>query len=66
MLDALPSLDDFTFVVDAMFGFSFKPPVREPFDEIINTLNVKGIFVSCIDIPSGLFFPLFHNIFSKF
>ena len=25
-------------VVDAIFGFSFKPPIRTPFDSILNSL----------------------------
>lgn len=43
-------------VVDALFGFSFKPPVRAPFDDLIEFLaaNSKNIApVVAVDIPSG-------------
>ncbi|WKX91763.1 hypothetical protein Q1695_010081 [Nippostrongylus brasiliensis] len=53
VLPSLPELDDFSLIVDAFFGFSFKPPVREPFGEIIETVTKSGIFVFSIDIPSG-------------
>ncbi|CAG9529688.1 unnamed protein product [Cercopithifilaria johnstoni] len=43
----------FTLVVDALFGFSFKPPLREPFDEIIEAVNKSSLPVVSIDIPSG-------------
>ncbi|VDK79335.1 unnamed protein product [Litomosoides sigmodontis] len=43
----------FTFIVDALFGFSFKPPLREPFDEIIEAVNKSCLPVVSIDIPSG-------------
>lgn len=43
----------FTLVVDALFGFSFKPPLRKPFDEIIEAVNKSSLPVVSIDIPSG-------------
>lgn len=43
----------FTFVVDALFGFSFKPPLREPFGAIIEAVNKSSLPVISIDIPSG-------------
>ncbi|KAK5979572.1 NAD(P)H-hydrate epimerase [Trichostrongylus colubriformis] len=53
VLSSLPTLSEFSLVVDAFFGFSFKPPVREPFSEIIEAVTKSGIFVFSIDIPSG-------------
>uniref|UniRef100_A0A158P8J9 NAD(P)H-hydrate epimerase n=1 Tax=Angiostrongylus cantonensis TaxID=6313 RepID=A0A158P8J9_ANGCA len=50
---SLPSLSEFSLVVDALFGFSFQPPVREPFGKIIEAVTQSGIFVFSIDIPSG-------------
>ncbi|KAJ1371946.1 hypothetical protein KIN20_033993 [Parelaphostrongylus tenuis] len=50
---SLPVLTNFSLVVDALFGFSFQPPVREPFGEIIEAVTKSGIFVFSIDIPSG-------------
>ena len=41
-------------VVDSIFGFSFKPPIRAPFDHIINSLTqLKDLPVISVDIPSG-------------
>lgn len=42
-------------IVDAIFGFSFKPPIREPFNSILNKLaNVDDkIVIVSVDIPSG-------------
>lgn len=37
-LDEFENLNESTeweIVVDGLFGFSFKPPVREPFDKLI-------------------------------
>ncbi|CAO4363383.1 unnamed protein product [Caenorhabditis nigoni] len=46
-------LQSFPLIVDALFGFSFKPPAREPFTEILKTVRASGIHVFSIDIPSG-------------
>lgn len=48
----------FTFVVDALFGFSFKPPVKQPFDQIIEAVNKSSLPVVSIDIPAGKKFIL--------
>jgi hydroxyethylthiazole kinase-like uncharacterized protein yjeF len=42
-------------IVDAMFGFSFKPPLRPPFDEVLAaTVEASAsCFVASVDIPSG-------------
>lgn len=43
LLDKLPEETnveaDYGLIVDALFGFSFKPPVREPFVGIINLMK---------------------------
>lgn len=42
-------------IVDALFGFSFKPPLREPFGEVLTALKAareKAIICS-IDVPLG-------------
>uniref|UniRef100_A0A6B2ECC0 NAD(P)H-hydrate epimerase n=1 Tax=Phlebotomus kandelakii TaxID=1109342 RepID=A0A6B2ECC0_9DIPT len=44
---------NFSVVVDALFGFSFKPPVRESFTPIMKSLVETKIPVASIDIPSG-------------
>lgn len=40
-------------VLDAIFGFSFKPPIRAPFDSVIPLLNQSRLPIVSIDIPSG-------------
>lgn len=43
-------------VLDALFGFSFKPPIRDPFNDVIRYLSDnhgKIAPVVSIDIPSG-------------
>ena len=42
-------------IVDAIFGFSFKPPIREPFGTIVNALNKleDKIPIVAVDIPTG-------------
>lgn len=52
-LTAEPSLK---VIVDSLFGFSFKPPVREPFKELIDHLAAKNKEIApivAVDIPSG-------------
>lgn len=46
-------LHKYAIVVDALLGFSFKPPVREPFIYIINMLKDTTVPIVSIDIPSG-------------
>lgn len=40
-------------IVDAMFGFSFRPPLRTPFDRIIPLLNESKKPVVAVDLPTG-------------
>jgi len=47
------SLASTDLVVDALFGFSFKPPVREPFDKVIALLEKTEKPVLAIDTPSS-------------
>ncbi|XP_012217398.1 NAD(P)H-hydrate epimerase [Linepithema humile] len=49
----LTILHKYTIIIDALLGFSFKPPVREPFVCIINMLKNTTIPICSIDIPSG-------------
>jgi hypothetical protein len=53
-LSALKShLDSETDVVmDALFGFSFKPPVRAPFGEVLKMIGGCGKPIVSVDIPS--------------
>lgn len=43
----------FDFIIDSIFGFSFKPPIRAPYDSIINELKNTKIPILSVDIPSG-------------
>ena len=40
-------------ILDAIFGFSFKPPIRAPFDVVIPVLNESRLPILSVDIPSG-------------
>lgn len=40
-------------VMDAVFGFSFKPPVRAPFDEALPLITESHLPIVSVDIPSG-------------
>jgi len=56
-IDTLPSAEDlaatYSLLVDCVFGFSFKPPVRPQFSPILETLANTTIPLACVDIPSG-------------
>uniref|UniRef100_A0A3Q2LNW9 NAD(P)H-hydrate epimerase n=1 Tax=Equus caballus TaxID=9796 RepID=A0A3Q2LNW9_HORSE len=43
----------YELVVDAIFGFSFKGDVREPFRSILSVLNGLTVPIASIDIPSA-------------
>ena len=40
-------------VLDAIFGFSFKPPVRPPFDVALPLISRANVPIVSVDIPSG-------------
>ncbi|KAH9850111.1 YjeF N-terminal domain-like protein [Lenzites betulinus] len=40
-------------VLDAIFGFSFQPPVRAPFDAALPLIAQSGLPIVSVDIPSG-------------
>ncbi|OQR78087.1 NAD(P)H-hydrate epimerase-like [Tropilaelaps mercedesae] len=44
---------NFALVVDALFGFGFKPPVRPEFVEVLQKLCKFKVPVVSVDIPSG-------------
>lgn len=43
----------YNLVIDAIFGFSFKGAVREPFGSVLEMLNKTTVPIASIDIPSG-------------
>lgn len=53
-LTACPeNADSFLFITDALFGFSFKPPVRDSFADIMELMYATKTPICSIDIPSG-------------
>ena len=54
-LDSLPEdiSAEYSLVVDAVFGFSFKPPVRPQFQPILESLARLTVPLVSVDIPSG-------------
>lgn len=49
----IDDLNDAALVIDAVFGFSFQGPARNPFDQIISSFNSIQSPVLSVDIPSG-------------
>jgi NAD(P)H-hydrate epimerase len=58
--DAARMSSSFALIIDAIFGFSYKPPLREPFDEVLMKLSQCTTPIVSIDIPSGLFVFFFN------
>ncbi|EDW82145.2 uncharacterized protein Dwil_GK25285 [Drosophila willistoni] len=52
-----PSVEEaahsYHLIVDALFGFSFKPPVRSDFLSVMELMQQTKIPIASIDIPSG-------------
>lgn len=40
-------------VLDAIFGFSFQPPIRAPFDVVLPLISNSRLPIVSVDIPSG-------------
>ncbi|XP_050539434.1 NAD(P)H-hydrate epimerase [Daktulosphaira vitifoliae] len=47
------NINQYDLLVDALFGFSFKPPVRPNFVPIIDALKNTNKPICSIDVPSG-------------
>lgn len=52
-LDAARISSTYQFVIDAVFGFSFKGEIRDPFNDIVDTLKQISVPLISIDVPSG-------------
>lgn len=52
-VSSVEDLNEFSIIIDALFGFSFKPPIREPFIKIMADLVHTSTPIASIDIPSG-------------
>lgn len=45
--------EKYSLIVDGLFGFSFKPPVRDAFVPIITLMRETKVLIASVDIPSG-------------
>lgn len=52
-VESFKKIEEYRAIVDALFGFSFKPPVRAEFVKIIDILQNSRVPVCSVDIPSG-------------
>jgi len=57
-IDTLPTTTEelavnYSLLIDCVFGFSFKPPVRAQFSPILEALANCSLPLVCVDIPSG-------------
>ncbi|XP_070498178.1 NAD(P)H-hydrate epimerase [Chironomus tepperi] len=55
-IDSCPTVEassKYRFIADGLFGFSFKPPVRDTFTDVMKLMCESKSPVCCIDIPSG-------------
>jgi len=48
-----PKDDDYDLIIDAVFGFSFLGPPKEPYSNFISFLASTNIPVISVDVPSG-------------
>ncbi|VDM01538.1 unnamed protein product [Schistocephalus solidus] len=43
----------YSLIVDALFGFGFRPPLRDNFAEVAQQIATLKLPLVCIDVPSG-------------
>jgi len=56
-LESCPDVESsskYRFIADGLFGFSFKPPIRDTFMDVMKLMSQSKSPVCCIDIPSTL------------
>lgn len=53
VVQEIGSLKDYNLVVDAVFGFSYKPPLRDQFKGLLSQISRCGVPIVSVDIPSG-------------
>lgn len=51
--DLVAEYDKYDLLVDSLLGFSFTPPLREPYDSAIRAYSKTKTPVFAVDIPSG-------------
>lgn len=49
-----PNYSEYTTIVDALFGVGLSRPVADSYAEVIQSVNVSGVPVVAVDIPSGI------------
>lgn len=49
----LSELEKFELVIDAIFGFSFKGPLKSPYDKLLPSLKELKAPIFSVDVPSG-------------
>ncbi|XP_074604459.1 NAD(P)HX epimerase isoform X2 [Brevipalpus obovatus] len=52
-LDSIDGIDHNSLIVDAVFGFSYKPPCRPEFVELLKLMSRCNNRLISVDIPSG-------------
>jgi NAD(P)H-hydrate epimerase len=52
--DAAGCLTAATVIIDALFGFGLRGPVREPFASLVAQVDESDAFVVAADVPSGV------------
>jgi NAD(P)H-hydrate epimerase len=45
--------ENYDFIIDSIFGYSFQGEIREPFKTILPQLKASQVPIASVDIPSG-------------
>ncbi|KAF8588565.1 YjeF N-terminal domain-like protein [Ramaria rubella] len=51
--DLKANLEKSDVILDAIFGFSFQPPIRAPFDTALQLITASKLPIVSVDVPSG-------------
>jgi NAD(P)H-hydrate epimerase len=51
--DLRVNLEKCDVILDAIFGFSFQPPIRAPFDTALQLMAASKLPIVSVDVPSG-------------
>jgi NAD(P)H-hydrate epimerase len=51
--DLKAKLEKSDVILDAIFGFSFQPPIRAPFDTALQLIAASKLPIVSVDVPSG-------------
>jgi len=54
--DLKTTLQNSDVILDAIFGFSFVPPIRAPFDTALKLISESKLPIVSVDIPSGNYY----------